>query len=220
MLLNPIVWFMMNFGSSALGIDGQLASQGVLTPAVVTDVMRYPGRNGHTDVSYYYKFDGHIYSKQEQRSNGPTFAIGDKHAVVVLPSNPTVTESLDSPAGKKRDTDVLFFVVAALANLGILTAFLYPSIIHKNLAMRGKAYVAKIDSLKLIDKTTCKVDVVFHVDGHPTFKSTSVSVDEYHTLRTGKWEIILFDEKTQDLVFYRFCRYVPTSTNSKITTTP
>ncbi|MFN8551916.1 MAG: hypothetical protein U0103_10540 [Candidatus Obscuribacterales bacterium] len=208
MLVNPLMWLMVNFGSNALGIDAQLASHAVTVPAVVTNVDTNLSSKNYRVVDYKYTFNGNVYHQSEERSIGaPEYTKGSTYPIAVLPSNPTIREPLSASPGKKLSVDNLLFALMALVNLIILIALLSPALWQRNLAKNGQAFRAKVDSTRVLGEKLCVADLSWLMNGSTVRRTIQISKDEYFALCAGDTEIILCDKNANNVVLYRFCRY-------------
>ncbi|CAN5515253.1 hypothetical protein BH10CYA1_BH10CYA1_54080 [soil metagenome] len=222
MILNPALWAMFNFGFNALGIDSQLASQGVMVPATITSVVMHPGKNGYSQVEYNYRFNNHIFVRSERRGlnaktfSSPGYSMGKGSSpdfVGVLPSNPKVTEPLNRPLGSNRSEHLLYCCLCFLVNLFVLGAILYSPWKERHLAVSGHPLFAKIDALRTEHgskgENYYKADLSFCWSGHDQCQTISVTETEYKLLVVGSTELILYNENYGTLSLYRFCRYHP-----------
>jgi hypothetical protein len=209
MLLNPLFWIMFNVGAHAYGVDSWLATHGTQVPAVVTNVEYHAAsRNGYTQVDYNYTLDNQVYHKSEHiLGDASEFQKGGKYEITVLPSDPNVTEGLNAPPGHKRLVDLAYFGLLALVNTITYAILCAPSLRQRKLASQGQAYIAEIDDLRTNWRNEFQVDVSWPANGSHWYRTVKVTADQYNSLRVGDLEVILFDEQTQDLAFYRFCRY-------------
>lgn len=213
MLLNPLVWAMLNSGIQLIELQSSVAQE-VIVPAVVTSVTEHPHpasrqAGGYTAVNYTYAYKGTTYNKVEIRDLGrePVSTDG-KYTVAISPSYPNVTESLNSPPGEKMVESALLVLFLTVINLVSFVALLFPSLKQKRLATYGRAYIAKVDELRVVQDRIFQADISWTANGVDMYKTIKVSTDQFLTLKVGDYETILYDELADNAVFYRFCRYI------------
>ncbi len=220
MVLNPLVWAMLVFGSHAVGIDAQLATQGVLAPATVTHIEVNPGSSR---IDYEYKYNNRTYYGSEERSpQAKVFEAGSEYTIGVLPDNPLVTEALNKPLGSKRLAHLLLAFVFFLANDALVVAILWAPFKQRKLVANGTPIIANIDLLRAPTPTPIragstntvtpgeiwyKADISFMLNGVDIFKSVAVTRSEYESLKGSTSEVILCDPNTTEVTFYRFSCY-------------
>lgn len=226
MILNPLVWVMIHFGSHAMGIDGQLAAQGVMVPATVTNVEVFPESSARSRIDYEYKFSGRSYFGSEERSpRAKVFEKGGGYTIGVLPDSPLITEPLNAPLGTKRHGDELIALACFLANFSLFSAILWAPMKQRKLIANGTPLVATIDLLRAHTGSTntvgttpgelvYKADISFVLNGVDIYKTVTVTESEFASLQGNASEVILCDPETTEVTFYRFARYhaVPVST--------
>ncbi|MFN8551917.1 MAG: hypothetical protein U0103_10545 [Candidatus Obscuribacterales bacterium] len=211
MLLNPLLWIMLNFGLKAFGVDSQLAAQGVQVQAVVTNVQYQIGwLNKYTVVSYTYTLDNQTYHKSEQISGkASSFEKGGQYSITILPWNPFLTETLGAPPGHRRLADLGRFALLLLVNCFAFAILCLPSWKQHKLASRGQAFLAHVDALREIfgDTRLYQADISWKTKGVRHCRTVNVTADEFFRLEVGDREIILVEPQSGNVGFYRFNSY-------------
>jgi len=215
MILNPAVWLMFTMFSTAITSDNDLRVHGVEYPATVDNVHRYQSKGAHTDVSLEYTVNGQTYGTLEHKGQDyGSYKVGNHFMIRALPSNPSITEPLDEPAGTKQTGDIGWTVLLLFINLLTELGIWYSALKARRLAEKGVPLLATIDSLKVHTgskgEKSYYAAVTYQYSIKKFTETLSVSESEYNGLRKHATEIILCDPTyPRDIVFYKYCAYHP-----------
>ncbi len=206
---------MLGFMWTANTIDADLTKHGVAYDANIENVHRYYSKGHHTDVTASYKVNGRAYVLvHDQGDDGGRYQRGGQAVVRALPSNPTVHEPIDAPAGQQQSNDNYAAFLLGLLNLAIEGAIWLPAWRRNHLAKNGIPVLAKVEQTTISiggkGEKYYKATVSYQVNGGHHVRTFGISASEYTTLHMGDTEIGLVDpHNNNDFVFYRFCCYQP-----------
>jgi hypothetical protein len=229
MILFPPVWITLLFLFKGVTVDEELRVNAKPYDATISSVNRYEtsSKNGpvsHTDVGSFFKVNHKAFFVS--RDMGPDYGKykkGDVYPVYALPSNPNVQEPFGAGPGTTKTTDlwwsVFFFLMTAVMELWIW----FTPIRHRLMATYGTPVLANVKSLNLTvgskGERTYSALVSYSVFPQTYKAQLNVSANEYHALKIGDTEIMLYDDQdVQRPLFYRFLLYHPVLPSSSYPT--
>jgi hypothetical protein len=220
MLMFPFLWAMLFFFFKAVTVDEYLRVNAKAYDATISNVRRYEtaSKNGsvsHTDVTASYYVDKRaFFISADMGMDYGHFKQGDVYPVYALPSNPSVHEQFGAKPGNAKFGDLLWAVVSLLVNLVMELLIWFSPIRHKLMSIYGTPVIATVKSLDVTSgsKGDRFYTALVSYSIHPkTYNSRlNISLNEYHDLRVGDTEIMLYDQLDPSRpMFYKFLWYKP-----------
>ena len=226
MILFPPIWIALVFFYKGVTMDENLRVNAKPYDAQIVNVHRYEtaSKNGtvyHTDVEGFFKVHQKAYYvSRDMGQDYGKYKKDDVYPVWALPSNPNVQEPLGKESGATKNEDVLwsafFFLLTLIAEAWIW----FTPIRHQLMSAYGTPVIGKVQDLNVTtgskgEKTYTAL--VSYGVFPKTYKALIiVHPNDYHSLKVGGEEIMLYDEhNVQSPMFYRFLQYKPVLPSSK-----